>query len=222
VVKAILWGKDVEASEPNHRAAEAELGPIHDWQRKGPLKKLHNCLTYILKTPQRRDAFAAVVRRVYPDETVHTVFVGNITRWSSDYESILRAFRLRDAIEDYLRMVIRQNVNGEYQREDPSALVNDELLPDDWDYMKCIKEILGPFKEWSLRLQGRYSNGCVSDILPAMDELLSHVEDMKVQFCRDPPLVRMIELGWNILDKYVHFIPIGTTLLTFTKILCED
>ena len=52
VVKAILWGKDVEAFELNHRAAEAELGPIHDWQRKGPLKKLHNCLTYILKTPQ--------------------------------------------------------------------------------------------------------------------------------------------------------------------------
>jgi len=88
--------------------------------------------------------------------------------------------------------------------------------------MKCIKQILAPFKEWSLRLQGRYSNGCVSDILLAMDELLSHHEDMKVQFCRDPPLVRMIELGWKILDKYVHFFPIGTTLLTFTKILCED
>jgi len=52
VVKAILWGKDVEAFEINHQAAEAELGPIHDWQCKDPLKKLHNCLTYILKTPQ--------------------------------------------------------------------------------------------------------------------------------------------------------------------------
>jgi len=222
VVKAILWGKDVEAFELNHRAAEAELGPIRDWQHKGPLKKLHNCLTYILKTPQRRDAFATVVKRVYPDETVHTVFLGNITRWSSDYESILRAFRLRDAIEEYLQLVIRQNTNGEYQREDPSALVNDELLPDDWDYLKCIKEILAPFREWSLRLQGRYSNGCVSDILPAMDELLSHLEDMKVQFSDNPPLVKMIELGWSILDKYVLFIPIGTALLTSTKILCED
>jgi hypothetical protein len=121
------------------------LGPIHDWQRKDPLKKLHNCLTYILKTPQRRDAFTTVVKHVYPDETIHTVFLGNITRWSSDYESILRAFRLRDAIEEYLRLVTRQNTNGEYQREDPSALVNDELLPDDWDYLKCIKKILAPF-----------------------------------------------------------------------------
>jgi len=150
------------------------------------------------------------------------VFVGYITRWSSDYKSFIRVFQLRDAIEDYLQMVIQYYFNGEYQWEDPSVLVNDELLPDDWDYMKCIKEILAPFKEWSQWLQSRYSNGCVRDILPAMDELLSHLEDMKVQFCRDPPLVRMIELGWNIVDKYVHFIPIGTTLLTFTKILCED
>jgi len=60
-------------------------------------------LTYILKTPQRRDEFAIVVRRLYPTETVHTVFVGYVTRWSSDYDSILRAFRLREAIEDYPR-----------------------------------------------------------------------------------------------------------------------
>jgi len=44
--------KMLKLSSLNHRAAEAELGPIHDWQRKGPLKKLHNYLTYILKTPQ--------------------------------------------------------------------------------------------------------------------------------------------------------------------------
>jgi len=107
---------------------------------------------------------------------------------------------------------MRQNHNGEYQREDPSALVNDELLPDDWEYLNCIKDILAPFKEWTLRLQVRYSNGCVSDILPAMDELLSHLEEMKVRFHGDAPLVQMIELGWCILDKYVTSIPIGAPL----------
>jgi hypothetical protein len=55
-----------------------------------------------------------------------------------------------------------------------------------------------------------------------MDELLSHLEDMKVQFSDDPPLVKMVELGWSILDKYVLFTPIGTALLTSAKILCED
>jgi len=59
-VKAILWGKEIEAFDLNHRDAQRELGILNEWQRKGPLKKLHNVVTYILKTPQRRDAFESV------------------------------------------------------------------------------------------------------------------------------------------------------------------
>jgi len=114
-VKAILWGKEIEAFDLNYGEAQRELGVLREWQRKGPLKKLHNVVTYILKTPQRRAAFESVVQRVYPEETVHTVFVGNITQWSSDYESILRGFRLRDAIEKYVRIVTGQNSNGEHE-----------------------------------------------------------------------------------------------------------
>jgi len=112
-VKAILWGKEIETFDLNYGEAQRELGVLREWQWKGPLKKLHNVVTYILKTPQRRDAFESVVQPVYPEETVHTVFVGNITRWSSDYEIILHGFRLRDAIEEYVRIVIGQNSNGE-------------------------------------------------------------------------------------------------------------
>ena len=168
--------------------------------------KLHNILTYILKTPQRRDEFANVVRRLYPTETVHTVFVGNITRWFSDYESILRAFRLREAIEDYVRTAIRQNRNGERDIRNDNGLVHNELLPEDWAFLLCVKEILAPFKEWTLRLQVRYSNGCVADILPAMDELLAHLEDLKVQFAEEPHLLTMINNGWSIMDK-CHSLP---------------
>jgi len=79
-VKAILWGMDIEAFDLNYGEAQRQLGVLREWQRKGPLKKLHNVVTYILKTPQRRDAFESVVKRVYLEETVHTVFVGNITQ----------------------------------------------------------------------------------------------------------------------------------------------
>jgi hypothetical protein len=112
-VKHILWGTDVDAFEGEIPAAHDQLVELRRWRRAGPLGKLHNTLTYILKTPQRRDAFAAVIRRLYPEESVFTVIVGNVTRWSSDYESILRAFRLRDAIDEYTRAVIRRNVNGD-------------------------------------------------------------------------------------------------------------
>jgi hypothetical protein len=205
-VKAILWGADLEAFEVDMNAAQDELAELLEWRRKGPMGKLHNILTYILKTPQRRDEFANVVRRLYPAETVHTVFVGNITRWSSDYESILRAFRLREAIEDYVRTAIRQNRHGERDIRNDNGLVHDELLPEDWTFLLCVKDILTPFKEWTLRLQVRYSNGCVADILPAMDELLAHLEDLKVQFAEEPHLLTMINNGWSIMDKY-HSLP---------------
>jgi hypothetical protein len=129
------------------------------------------------------------------------VFVGNITRWSTDYESILRAFRLREAIEEFVRNAIRRNLNGERDRHNPDALSHDELFPEDWEFLLCVKQILAPFKEWTLRLQVRYSNGCIADILPAMDELLAHLEGLKVQFRGDAHLAIMINNGWSIMDK---------------------
>ena len=75
-VKAILWGADIEAFGVDMNAAQDELAELLEWRKKGPMGKLHNILTYILKTPQRRDEFATVVHRLYPTETVHTVSSG--------------------------------------------------------------------------------------------------------------------------------------------------
>jgi hypothetical protein len=119
---------------------------------------------------------------------------------SSDYESILRAFRLREAIEEFIREAIRLNKNGERDAS-AAALVNDELLPEDWDMLRCIMEILGPFKEWSTRLQVRYCNGCVADILPAMDDLFNVLEDAKLRYRAVPELIPMINNAWMVLDK---------------------
>jgi len=135
------------------------------------------------------------------DETVFTVFVGNITRWSSAYESILREFCLREAIDEFTNMAIRRNVNGERDFNLQEALVHDELLPRDWELLASVKEILAPIKEWTLKLQVRYSNGCVADILPAMDELLDHLEMCRVQFHSKDHLLAMVNQGWAILDK---------------------
>jgi len=87
------------------------------------------------------------------DETIFTVFVGNITRWSSDYESILRAFHLREVVDEFTNTAIRQNVNGEQDFNQQDALVHDELLARDWEFIASVKEILAPFKEWTLKLQ---------------------------------------------------------------------
>jgi hypothetical protein len=74
----------------------------------------------------------------------------------------------------------------------------------DWEFLASVKEILAPFKEWSqwtMKLQVRYSNGCVADILPAMDELLDHLQLYRVRFRSDEHMLAMVNQGWAILDK---------------------
>jgi hypothetical protein len=206
-VKALLWGANVDAFErengnqPNREADD--VAELVRWRRKGPLGKLHNVLNYIRKTPQRLDRFAKLVKEIDPLETVHTVFVGNVTRWSSDYESLQRALRLREAIEDFVRSAIRLNQDGERDGSQ-RALQHDELMPEDWEILRCVKDLLEPFKEWTKRLQVRYSNGCVADILPAMDELLSKLEKAKAFYRaagHSEHIITMINNGWDVLDR---------------------
>jgi hypothetical protein len=61
--KAFLFGKDAEAFELNTNAARAvtHLERLRElWRKKGPLGKLHNTLVFIIRTPQRREAFLQV------------------------------------------------------------------------------------------------------------------------------------------------------------------
>ena len=179
------------------------------WRKKGPSGKLHNVLTYIRMTLQRRDQFQKQVLEIYPDETVFTPCVGNITRWSSDYEAIQCTFRVREPIEQFIREAILLNLYGE-RNGSPEALSNDQLLHEDWVMLRCVMDILEPFKVWTNRLQLRYSNGCMADVLPAMDELLAHMEDMKAFYTQEgnsAQLVTSINNGWDILNKYVCSLP---------------
>ena len=49
-----------------------------------------------------------------------------------------------------------------------------------------MKDILEPFRKWSLILQGKQKNGCLFDIFPVMDELLLHLENSIAQFTDIP------------------------------------
>jgi hypothetical protein len=153
-----------------------------------------------------------MVRRADPKETVFTVFVGNITRWYSDYEAIKRALRLREPIEDFVRTAIRMNHDGERDGS-ARALENDQLLPKDWEYVRCVMDILEPFKTWTNRLQKKYCNGYVADILPAMDELLTDLERAKVFYQsagQSNHLLTSINNAWDVLNRFVVSLPVLT------------
>ena len=94
--------------------------------------------------------------------------------------------------------------------ENPELISTDELTLDDWEDLKLILGILEPFRRWTLLLQGigterAQANGYIARVLPAIDELLSHLEDCKKQYsdpqCYSIHLTSSINRAWAILDK---------------------
>ena len=210
VVKSFLWGKDVEAFQYelagyDEKDEDQELKQIMEWRKRGAMGKLHNICVWICRTPQRRDAFEEKARQqVHNLTNATTPIVGCITRWGGDYDALKRAFLLRDPIEEFVASAIRNNA-GEVDMKNPHALCYDELSHDDWEELRSILHILEPFKAWSLRLQGKCKNGSLYELFPAMDELLSHLEEAKSLYA-DPALhgehLRgSINSAWAKLDK---------------------
>jgi len=64
-------------------------------------------------------------------------------------------------------------------------------------------DILEPFRRWIKLLQAKHANESIADILPAMDELLSPLQQVKAEYATrvGSHLVTMINNGWAIIDK---------------------
>jgi len=239
VVKAFLWGEDWQAFEAEisteldiKKAASA----LKLWRKKGPLGKLHKISSWILHTPQRHDRFSQKVKQLRSTSSSTSgpllPMFGNVTRWSSDTNSIERAFILKDAVEDFIGEAIRDERQTRTRRqlpteldynhdqmnnlsqppadENPEHISTDELTLNDWEDLKLILRILKLFGSWTLLLQGTgtertQSNGYIARVLPAIDELLAHLEESKEHYCY-PTLYSVhlsssIKRAWAILDK---------------------
>jgi len=210
VVKAFLWGVNTEVLEGlgNFDAPEdeeQEIQELLEWRKQGSMGKLRNICVWICRTPQRRDSFKSKVQShggVSGESNLP--IVGSITRWGGDYDSLKRAFLLKEPLQEFVAAAIRneRGIRSEYNLE--SARL-DELTLDDWDELQAIMEILEPFKAWSLRLQGKCSNGSLYDIFLAMDDLLSSLENARIQYSLDthsPHLRTSIDTAWVLLNKY--------------------
>ena len=233
VVKGFLWGSDWEAFETNtaYNTDIAKEGALlQAWRKKGPMGKLHNIGIWILRTPQRRDRFAQNVRLARGREYTGPLIplVGNVTRRSSDADALERAFELRDILEGFIGTAITEERSAKARRlpqtlsteldivdhdlTDPDLITSDELTRDDWDDLATILQILKPFRRLTLQLQGTgtktdHANGYLARVLPAMDDLLAHLEDAKHTYSdttvHSTHLLTSINHAWGILDKYV-------------------
>ena len=148
--------------------------------------------------------------------------VGNVTRWSSDVDSIERTFIPKEAMDDFVGSAIKEgrqkrrgrggntNIQLRYgdeshetgmeqsvlDAENQELISTDELTLDDWEDLKLILGILEPFRSWTLLLQGIgtervQANGYITGVLPAIDELISYLENCKSRYS-DPNLYSIL------------------------------
>jgi len=207
VVKAFLYGKDptaathasdiemsmgIEELEDENIGSMTETEQLLHWRRRGPYGRLRNIITFICRTPQRREDFAKVTRETSPDIRVFAPIAANDTRWNGDFQAIKRALELRVSLETYSVRYIRTHLRDDY------------LEPLDWTELEDILRILEPFHRLTLELEGRRQNGALWEVFPAMDELLNHLETCKTTYemTGSVHLTTSIKLAWTKLDKY--------------------
>ena len=212
VVKAFLWGEELEAFELeaesvwNQQDEEAELLL---WQRRGQIGKLHDIIVRIGRSPQHRHKFNDKVQQLHPENVASELVHRNETKWGGDYNELVHALQHREALEESVSTAIRYNLHGERDSL-RTALKLDELHPHDWTILTGIMRFLQLCRKWQLIRQSPRSQRALFDFLPAMYELLLHMEDRQAAYNSLPSddityhMVTAINNAWLLLDKYYN------------------
>jgi len=204
VVKAFLWGTDAEAFESeiiSYQQREREVEELETWRCKGPLRKLHNIIVWISRSPQRLDRFAERVKQsLGPSTKALSPINGNSTRWGGDYDSLKRALELGDPLEEFIALALLRKEDLDLPHSNTTySLGLDELSPADWDILREIMHMLQPFRKWQLILQTQAHFGQLHDIFPAMAELLNQLETF-----RDHEIAHVrisVHTAWSVLNR---------------------
>lgn len=179
---AFLFGKAGEAFEHGKAVDKAFIKKEQDeldlWRRSGPVGKLHNVVTYIRRTPQRRYKFKAMSSIGDPQGEVNSglmVLGDQDTRWNSVYYSIKRAIKLQYQINLFC--------DEASQLSEYPLPMEDVLTFNDWAILTRILAILEPFEHATKKLQENNKTGnwgSIWNVVPAFEPLLSHLEEFRL------------------------------------------
>jgi hypothetical protein len=146
VVKALLFGKDIDALE----ISSAEFTT---WRKIGAVGKLHNIVRWIRASPQRRERFIQVQLEALQAVEAFMVRQNNDTRWDSTYAMIESAIPLQRAIDKFIVAAINES-RGTVPRSE--RLEQDQLAPEDWKELEELAKLLKPFKWLTMEMQGNH------------------------------------------------------------------
>lgn len=113
IVKVFLYGKSSSnfmKGKAEKQMMDQENEQLEDWRKVGPLGKLRNITIWIDGSSQRSEAFCNVVASLLGKiKNARRMILGNVTRWTGDFDGLERALLLRHAIDCYIQHLILQN-----------------------------------------------------------------------------------------------------------------
>ena len=113
--------------------------------------------------------------------------IDNATRWSSWFKVLDNAIRKKPQIIGFLL-------------EHDKDLGDIKLSGSDWELLSKIRQFLKPYAKGTLLAQTDKASAFESLLI--MDILLSHYESMKKRNPSDQRLLKAIDMGWFVLNKY--------------------
>ena len=124
------------------------------------------------------------------------VIANNNTRWISTYLMLRRALVLRFQLETFCTL---------YTDELPQE---DVLTAQDWEEVKTFIEILKPFYDLTIRLQGNAKDGAKGslwEVLVSFEIILSHLEAARKKYLKTQTyrfLRSCINAAWAKAERY--------------------
>jgi len=239
-VKKLLFGEAADAIESTGNgdldcdddAEDALADPLTRWRRSGPIGRLHNLNAAILQSPQNlecimkwqeEDLQSGVLEAVDPESGKRRVplwpIADNETRWNSRHRMMVRALLLRRYFNRIVEKVESVWERGKRKSTKP-AMIDDKMSEGDWDVVEILIQVLAPFDEISVRLQGNPKSddngpiisGLFWEYFPSFEYLLTHLEDLKQNETWLAALgkesaqmvVTQVNLAWMKLNEYYN------------------
>ena len=136
------------------RVHHKDTAEVKRWHKLGPLGVLHNVITYIMASPQRRQIW----KQKYCPELL--LLKDNTTRWNSWYSMIKRALdtRVKEALRQYMM---------DYRDELSATLSNS-----DWEFLTNMHSFLEAFLDATKSIES--DSELLAGVLWTMDYLRKH------------------------------------------------
>jgi hypothetical protein len=214
VSQAILYGEDIRGFEHEvHDAMKDELQLLRIWRKRGAVGQLHNIVWWICRSPKRIALFESIQSElnlldVDSEKHIYRLVKDGGIRWHSTYMMIVRATKLRSALEVFCTRAL--DLDDDRDNALNPLRDGDALKTQDWNDLTEMRDILEPIYFQTKELEGHAtltrggSHGALWESMIAFERLLEHMEAKKREYDgrHDSTAGLAIEFGWQILNKY--------------------